>query len=95
MDDVAVVAVADPVEQRRNAAAERIGLRSAIYAESSGTFYDHESRDTLDALIIAIEPTAHKGAEEPALSTRASALPGGKAHDAGSCTRRSEIARRS
>ena len=65
MDNVAVVAVADPVEQRRNAAAERFGCQR-IYADHRA-FFEKESRETLDAVIIAIEPTAHKGVEEAAI----------------------------
>ena len=65
MEDVQVVAVADPIEERRVAAAARYGVRRA-YRDHSELFA-HESRETLDALFIAIEPTAHKGVEEAAV----------------------------
>lgn len=65
MEDVQVVAVADPVEERRMAAAKRYGCQR-IYHDHRELFAQ-ESRDTLDALFIAIEPTAHVGVEEAAV----------------------------
>ena len=65
MEDVQVVAVADPVESRRMAAAKRYGCER-VYTDHRA-FYAAESRDTLDALFIAVEPTAHKGIEEGAI----------------------------
>lgn len=65
MDDVVVAAVADPVEERRTAAAKRFGCNH-IY-EDHTDLYDHESRDTLDAVIICIEPTAHTDSETRAI----------------------------
>ena len=65
MDDVAVVAVADPREDRRNAAAAKFGC-TRIYTDHRD-LYAHENRSTLDAVIIAIEPTAHIGVEETAI----------------------------
>ena len=65
MDDVEIVAVADPVEERRNAAAKKTGAQR-VYASHS-ELYDHESLDTLDALFIAIEPTAHTDTETRAI----------------------------
>ena len=64
MDDVAVVAVADPREDRRNAAAAKFGC-TRIYTDHRD-LYAHENRSTLDAVVIAIEPTAHIGVEETA-----------------------------
>ena len=57
MDDVQVVAVADPIEERRLAAAKRFGA-TRIYKDHK-EFYAHESAETLDAIWICIEPTAH------------------------------------
>ena len=65
MDDVAVVAVADPREDRRNAAAAKFGS-TRIYTDHRD-LYAHENRSTLDAVVIAIEPTAHIGVEETAI----------------------------
>ena len=65
MDDVQVVAVADPIEERRNAAAARYGVKR-VYKDHN-ELYASESKDTLDALFIAIEPTAHVGVEEAAV----------------------------
>lgn len=52
-----VVCVADPIEERRNAAAARMGC-SRLYRDHN-ELLDNESLETLDALIIAVEPTAH------------------------------------
>ena len=65
MDNVQVVAVADPVEERRLAAAKRFGC-DRIYRDHN-ELYAHEDKSTLDALFIAIEPTAHIGVEEAAI----------------------------
>lgn len=64
-DSVKVVAVADPREERRQAAAKRFGCQR-LYADHRA-FYEKESRETLDAVVIAIEPTAHQGVEEGAI----------------------------
>lgn len=65
MDDVQVVAVADPVESRRLAAAQKMGA-SRIYKDHT-ELYDHESADTLDAVYICVEPTAHTDTETRAI----------------------------
>jgi predicted dehydrogenase len=65
MEDVAVVAVADPVEERRLAAAKTFGCER-IYADHAA-LYDGESKDTLDCVYIAIEPTAHSDTETRAI----------------------------
>lgn len=65
LDYVEVVAVADPVEERRNEAAEQFGAKR-IYKDFTELF-DNESAETLDALIICIEPTAHKDCEYRAI----------------------------
>lgn len=65
MDNVQVAAVADPIEQRREEAARRFGC-TRIYRDHREMFA-HESRETLDAVVIAIEPTAHDGVEEGAI----------------------------
>ena len=57
MDDVQVVAVADPIEERRVAAAQKMGA-TRLYKDHR-EFYAHENADTLDAIWICIEPTAH------------------------------------
>ncbi len=61
LDYVEVVAVADPVEERRIAAANQFGCKRMYnnYTE----LFDNESKDTLDAVIICIEPTAHADSE--------------------------------
>lgn len=61
MEDAVVAAIAEPVEERRLAAAERFaGCR--VYTDFTDLL-DHESKETLDALLIAIEPTAHGDCE--------------------------------
>lgn len=65
MPDVEVVAVADPVEERRQEAAKRFGC-TRLYKDHAD-LYAHESKDTVDALLIAVEPTAHVGIEEGAI----------------------------
>lgn len=61
MADVAVVAVADPVEERRLAAAEAFGC-DRIYPDHTALL-DGESKESLDCLFIAVEPTAHADME--------------------------------
>ncbi len=61
MDDIAVVAVADPIEERRRNAAAQFGC-TRLY-DGFTALLDNESKETLDALIIAIEPTAHGDCE--------------------------------
>lgn len=61
MDDVQIVAVADPVEERRVKMAERVG-GARVYKDHAD-LYDHESADTLDAIYLCIEPTAHTDTE--------------------------------
>ena len=59
MDCVQIVAVADPVEERRNEAAERFSVDPArVYADHTALL-DNESKETVDAIVIAVEPTAH------------------------------------
>ena len=65
MEDVQVVAVADPVEERRLAAAEKMGA-TRIYKDHT-ELYDNESADTLDVVYICIEPTAHTDTETRAI----------------------------
>lgn len=62
MDDVQVVAVADPIAERREAAAKRYGC-TRIYQDGL-SLLAKEDKTTLDAIVIAIEPTAHIGIEE-------------------------------
>ena len=65
MYDVQVVAVCDPVTERAEKAAARFGAKR-IYKDAADLFA-HEDKTTLDALVIAIEPTAHIGVEEAAV----------------------------
>lgn len=65
MEDVEIVAVADPVEERRVAAAEKTGAKR-LYKDHTD-LYDHESKETIDVLFIAIEPTAHSDTETCAI----------------------------
>lgn len=65
MENVQVVAVADPVEERRNAAAARFNC-TRIYKDHK-ELYAHEDKTTLDAVVIAVEPTAHDYMEEAAI----------------------------
>ena len=59
-EDVTVVAVADPIEERRVAAAQMFGCTN-IYANHT-ELYDHCAKE-LDAVIICVEPTAHADIE--------------------------------
>ena len=65
MDNVEIVAVCDPREERRLAAAQRFGAKR-IYANHNELFAN-EDKTTLDALYIAVEPTAHVNLEEQAI----------------------------
>lgn len=65
MEDACVVAVADPVQERREAAAKRFGC-TRIYKNHT-ELYDGESKDTIDALFISIEPNAHTDTETRAI----------------------------
>lgn len=65
LDNVEIVAVADPIEERAKNAAERMGAKR-IYKNHTELF-DNESKETLDAVIIAVEPTAHTDIEERAI----------------------------
>ena len=62
LDYVEVVAVADPIEARRLAAAEKTGAKR-LYQDHT-ELLNSESKDTLDAIFIAVEPTAHTDIEE-------------------------------
>lgn len=62
MQDVEVVAVADPREERRLSAAQKFGCTRMYHDHRD--FFEKESADTLDAVLIAVEPTAHTGMEE-------------------------------
>ena len=61
-DDIEVVAVADPVAERAERMAARFAGKPRVYKNHSD-LYDHESRATLDAVFIGIEPTAHTDTE--------------------------------
>ncbi len=64
MDDVAIVALAEPVDERREAAAKKTGARAY---KTHKELYDNENKGTLDALFISIEPTAHTDTETRAI----------------------------
>ncbi len=59
MDDVEVVAIAEPVEERRLAAQKKYSLPDERCYKDHKEFYAKENKSTLDAIFIAIEPTAH------------------------------------
>lgn len=59
-EDVVVVAVADPVEERRAAAAQMFGCEG-VYANHT-ELYDACGKE-LDAVVICVEPTAHADIE--------------------------------
>ena len=57
MKDVEIVAVAEPVEERRARAAEVTGAKRQYGNHSE--FYEKENGESVDAIFIAVEPTAH------------------------------------
>ncbi|GHU69437.1 hypothetical protein AGMMS49992_00120 [Clostridia bacterium] len=61
-DDIEVVAVADPKEERRDQVAAMFGGTARKY-QNHTDLYDHESAKTLDAVYICVEPTAHTDTE--------------------------------
>lgn len=65
MKDVQIVAVADPIEERRLAAAKRFGCEN-IYANHK-ELYAKMDKSSMDAVVICIEPTAHDQVEETAI----------------------------
>lgn len=65
MEDVQVVAVADPIEERRVNAAKKMGAER-IYKDHA-ELYDNESAETLDVVFICVEPTAHTDTETRAI----------------------------
>ena len=64
MDYVKVVAVADPIEERRQDAAQRFQVAPERVYENHTALLDNESKETVDAIVIAVEPTAHVDMEE-------------------------------
>ena len=66
MEDIKIVAVADPVEERRNAMAARFG--GARTYKDHNDFYNGEN--SLDAVLIAVPPAEHKGIEEEAIARK-------------------------
>jgi len=65
MDDVEIVAVADPVEERRNAVAKKVGAKR-IYKDHK-ELYANEKPEDIDVVYIAVEPTAHDDTEVMAI----------------------------
>ncbi|MBR5309108.1 MAG: Gfo/Idh/MocA family oxidoreductase [Clostridia bacterium] len=58
--EIEVVAVADPIEERRNAVAKQFGCK-AIYKNHTELL--DNAKGNIDALIIAVDPTAHDDME--------------------------------
>ena len=67
MDNVTVVAVADPIEERRNKAAQRFGVDAKRVYKNHSELYDNENADSVDAVVICVEPDAHTDIEERAI----------------------------
>ena len=65
MEDVEIVAVAEPVEERRVSAAEKTGARRRY--TNHAELYEKENGESVDALFIAVEPTAHDNMETRAI----------------------------
>lgn len=65
MEDVEIVAAADPVQSRLEAMASRTGA-GRLYENHTG-LYQAEDASTLDAVYICIEPTAHSDTEYGAI----------------------------
>lgn len=65
MENVEIVAVADPKEDRRAAAAKRTGAQHLYHDHTE--LYNSENRDTLDAVMICVDPTAHTDTETRAI----------------------------
>jgi predicted dehydrogenase len=61
MDDVQIVSVADPVEERRVKMAAKVGATRVC--KDHAELYDHAREDALDAVYVCIEPTAHTDTE--------------------------------
>ena len=66
IDGVEVVAVADPIKERREKMATRFSGARAY--ENHSALYSGEKN--LDAVIIAVPPAEHKGVEEEAISRK-------------------------
>ncbi len=66
MEDVEVVAVADPVLERREAMAKKMSAKR-LYVDHRALF---EGERDLDALFIAVPPAEHKGIEEEAVARK-------------------------
>ena len=64
--DVEVIAVADPIQERREAMAKKFGAKG-VYADHYALF---EGEKSLDALFIAVPPAEHKGIEEAAIERK-------------------------
>ena len=66
MEDVEIVAVADPVEERRNKTAARVVNGVPKKYENGLALYDGEK--DMDAVYIAVPPNCHIGLEEAAVA---------------------------
>ena len=58
MDDVEIVAIAEPVEERRLAGSQKTGTKR-LYKDHNELFA-HENHDTLDVLYICVEPAGRE-----------------------------------
>jgi predicted dehydrogenase len=65
-DDIEVVCVADPVRERAEAMAKKMGAKG-VYADHNALF---DAEKKLDALFIAVPPAEHKGIEEIAIERK-------------------------
>ncbi len=62
MEDVEIVAVADPVDERRLLASKTTGAKK-VY-KNHAELLDNAAGDSIDALFVSVEPTAHDNLEE-------------------------------
>lgn len=64
-DEVEVVAIADPIREKCEIALQY--FPGARLYENHTQLFENESKNTLDAVVIAVEPTAHTDIEERAI----------------------------
>ena len=66
MEDIEVVAVADPIEARRDKMKAKLSAKNA-YVDHNALY---EGEKELDAVLIAVPPAEHKGIEEEAIARK-------------------------
>ncbi len=66
MEDIEVVAVADPIQDRREKMAKKLSAKN-LYSDHSALY---EGEKELDAVLIAVPPLEHKGIEEEAIARK-------------------------